>query len=332
MTPREIIRRNLTFNDPERIGFAFDGGRRNDFCGAGIGPSRLYEPKRWVEGNVEYSDDEWGNIWHRLVHMGAGGEIYEPALRDWAMLADYRLPDYDAPYRYEEAAKLFAAETERYRLASLPGFPFAICRYLRRMEVYFQDLIENRDQIDELHDRVTGLLERTIQRLAEAGADGIFFCEDWGVQDRLLISPRMWREIFKPLFARLCAAAHSRGLHVLMHSCGYDWDILDDLAEVGVNCFQFDQPALYGLDRLAEKLRSLKVCLFAPVDIQQVMPTGDCQLIEAHARKMVQLFGGGSSGFIAKNYGDLKGIGVRPEWDQLAYQVFLEEAGVAAGD
>ncbi len=30
-----------------------------------------------------------------------------------------------------------------------------------------------------------------------------------------------------------------------------------------------------------------------------------------------------SGGFIAKNYPDLKGIGVRPEWDQWACEAFL---------
>jgi len=169
---------------------------------------------------------------------------------------------------------------------------------------------------------VTSLLERVIVQYANAGADGVFFCEDWGVQDRLLISPKLWREIFKPLFRRLCGVAHAHGLHVLMHSCGNDRDILDDLAEVGVNCFQFDQPAVYGVEWLGTKLKELNVCLYAPVDIQQVMPTGDRELIESHARLMVELFGRGA-GLIAKNYGDLAGIGVKPEWDQWAYEEFL---------
>jgi hypothetical protein len=52
---------------------------------------------------------------------------------------------------------------------------------------------------------------------AKAGADAVFFCEDWGTQERLLVSPGMWREIFAPLYERLCAAAKEAGLYVLMH-------------------------------------------------------------------------------------------------------------------
>lgn len=323
MTPREIIIRNLEFQDPDRIGLAFREGRLNDFCSAGAGPSPTWTQKRWIEGNTEYYDDEWGNVWHRIASMGAGGEIFRPALQDWDQLDDFQLPDLANPSRFEQTRATFQQAPDRYHLGGLPGFPFAICRYLRRMEVYFTDLLLERPRIDQLHERVTTLLESVIERQAEAGADGIFFCEDWGVQDRLLISPAMWREIFKPLFRRLCDKAHSVNLHVLMHSCGYNWDILDDLAEVGVNAFQFDQPGLYGLERLAAKLQELRVCLFSPVDIQRVLPTGDRALIEGEAERMVRLFGGRHGGLIAKNYGDLHGIGVDPEWDRWAYDAFF---------
>jgi hypothetical protein len=138
----------------------------------------------------------------------------------------------------------------------------------------------------------------------------------------------MWREIFKPLYRRLCDTAHKAGVCVLMHSCGYNWAILDDLGEVGVNAFQFDQPSLYGLERLAGKLKEIGVCLWSPVDIQKIMPTGDRKLIEKSAEKMAELFFDQNRRFIAKNYGDLKGIGVKQEWDQWAYDTFARLAGI----
>jgi hypothetical protein len=323
MNSREIITRNLEFTCPKRIGLSFDRERINDFYGMNIGPSDTWEQKRWVEGNVEYYDDEWGNLWHRLVDMGAGGEIYQPVLEDWSALDHYELPDMAHPARYAQAQEVFAHVDDHYRTGWLPGFPFAICRYMRKMEVYFVDLIAERAYVDELHERVTVLLERMIEQYARAGADGVMFCEDWGVQDRLLIHPDMWREIYQPLFQRLCHTAHQCGLHVLMHSCGYNWDILDDMAEAGIDCFQFDQPEVYGLERLSEKLGQLQVCLYSPVDIQRIMPTGDRALIEGYARRLVELFANGG-GLIAKNYRDLHGIGVEPEWDQWAYDVFLQ--------
>ncbi len=101
--------------------------------------------------------------------------------------------------------------------------------------------------------------------------------------------------------------------------------MIDDLIECGFDCFQFDQPRAYDIPALARKLRERKVALWSPVDIQQVLPTGDRTRIEREAETMVETFRGG---LIAKNYPDLHGIGVKPEWDQWAYEAFLRQAQV----
>ena len=67
-------------------------------------------------------------------------------------------------------------------------------------------------------------------------------------------------------------------------------------------------------------MRQHGVGLFAPCDIQKILPTGDRALIERESRRLVETFRGG---FIAKNYPDLNGIGVKPEWDQWAYEEFV---------
>jgi uroporphyrinogen-III decarboxylase len=110
-----------------------------------------------------------------------------------------------------------------------------------------------------------------------------------------------------------------------MHSCGYNWALIDDLVEAGVDCFQFDQPSAYDMPALAKKLREKKVGLWAPVDIQKVLPTGDRTFIEAESRRLVETFRGG---LMLKNYGDLNGIGVQPEWDQWAYEALVKAAGL----
>lgn len=321
MTSRDIILGNLDFSGPERIGMDFSDGRMNDFCDATISLA----PKRtWIAGNQEFTEDVWGNVWYRIVGMSKGGEIHTPAIQDWAMLDSYNLPSLDDPNLYTTVAKTFREAGDKFRMSMLPGFPFAISRYLRRMEIYLQDVLLERENVDRLHGKVAALLERMIDRYADAGADGIFTCEDWGTQERLLVSPALWRDIYKPLFRRLCARVHSRGMRMFLHSCGCVWDIVDDLADAGVDVLQFDQPTLHGTERLAARLQERKVCLFSPVDIQKVLPTGDKARIEAEARDMIRLFGGKKGGLIAKNYGDLPGIGVKPEWDGWAYETFVK--------
>ena len=74
MTPREIITANIEFGCEGRIGFDFSGdGRLRDFVG--VGCEHGIETRRWEEGEKEYYTDIWGNVWHRIKGMSAGGEV-----------------------------------------------------------------------------------------------------------------------------------------------------------------------------------------------------------------------------------------------------------------
>jgi len=323
MTSREIIQRVINFDNPARIGMTFNRGRLNDVVSAGATPPPGWSDRRHVEGKVEVWWDEWGNSWHRFVDMSKGGEVKEPVLKDWKQLDSLKLPDYSDPGRYAKAREVFAAHPQHYRLGSLPGFPFAIMRYMRKVEVFLSDVLLHRDEVDELQRRVIAVLKDAIRNQAAAGADAVFFCEDWGTQERLLVSPALWRDLFKPGFAELVGEAKRHGLEVWMHSCGYVYDIIPDLIEVGIKVLQFDQPALHGIEKLGRNFGG-KAAFWCPVDIQSTLQTGDRDLIRAEAKQMIEQLGGHSGGFIAKNYGDLHGIGAKEEWDDWAYEAFVE--------
>lgn len=323
MNSRDLIHRVITFNGPERIGMSFDRGRMNDIVGGGIAPAPGWSDRRHVEGNLEIWFDEWGNQWHRIIGLSIGGEVREPVLKNWKDLDTLKLPNFADPVRYEAAKKNFSAHPEKFHLGSLPGFPFAIMRYMRKMEIFLADVLEHRDEVEELQRRVLALLKTVIRNMAQAGADAVFACEDWGTQERLLVSPKLWRELFKPGFAELVAEAESYGMGVWMHSCGYVYDIIGDLIEVGIQVLQFDQPRLNGIERMGREFGG-KVTFWCPVDIQRTLQTGDREQIRAEAKLLIEYLGGSGGGFIAKNYGDLHGIGVKQEWDDWAYEAFVE--------
>ncbi len=323
MTPREIILANIEHIGASRPGLNFEWGRINDMLFASPGAPAGYEQKRWTEGEYEYYDDIWGNIWWRLAERSAKGEIFKPALKDWDALETLEVPDYEDPQCYAGMREIFSQPTDLFRIAHIGGWVFDDARYLRKLEVYLMDMGMYPDELMDLNARVAGVYEAKVRGAAECGADGIMIGEDLGTQNGLLFSPEMWRFYFKDIYTRLWGLAHEHGMKVFMHSCGYNWELLDDLIEAGVDCFQFDQPAVYDMPALAEKLRMAKVALWSPIDIQKVLPTGDRAFIEEETEKMIEIFNGG---LILKNYPDLHGIGVEPEWDQWAYEKILELA------
>ncbi|MGQ9630541.1 MAG: uroporphyrinogen decarboxylase family protein [bacterium] len=324
MTGREIVKRSLSFSNPERVPMSLPKPYPNDFIHAGIGPHPKDRTRGWERvGDRWEMIDEWGNTWARLEGFSKG-EVVKGVIEDsWDLLDSYEFPALDLPERYEGARRLFGEDGEHFRLGGLPGFPFNIARYMRRMEIFLMDVLLEKERTKQLLDAIAGLLERCIARFAEAGADGVMFPEDWGTQDRLLVSPKTWRELFKPGFARLCKAAHDRGLTVWMHSCGHIYEIIGDLIEVGIDVLQFDQPALHGIENLSRDFGG-RVNFWCPVDIQRVLPTRDAKLIEEEAKRMIEKLGCFGGGFIAGYYGSNEALGLEPEWQDIACRAFVK--------
>jgi len=326
MTGREIIQRVLAFDRPERIGLTYAGyngePRLHDVAGVGPSPDPDCDQSWHDDGEGgESQRDEWGCVWRRIKGRTAGGEVVEAPIKTWDDLETYQLPTYGDPKRYEQAARACEQITDKYILGSIVGSCFNAARYLRRMENYLLDCAAEPEMVQRLNERVSDLVLQQVDIYADIGAHGVFFCEDWGTQERLLVSPRMWDKLFRWTFERLIERAHARGLTVWMHSCGYVKDIIPPLVGLGMDVLQFDQPELHNLDWLAQF--SGRVTYWCPVDIQTVLQCGDEGIIKAKAREMVRKLGGKGGGFIAKDYPDNHSIGVEPLWQHWGYEEFL---------
>ena len=93
-----------------------------------------------------------------------------------------------------------------------------------------------RDMAGTYTDLVLQLQEMLFQR--EGYPDGIWYYEDMGFKQRPFMSPTMYREIIQPSHARTFGYAHSHGLPVIVHSCGYVEQLLPGLIEAGIDCLQ----------------------------------------------------------------------------------------------
>jgi len=282
-----------------------------------------FRQKRWAQGGAEYWLDEWGCTWSRLGGISKG-EVVRGAIEDWDRLDDYRPPDFGLAARYERARQAVRDNSEKYVIIGLPGgWVFAAARYIRKMERYLADLLLERERIERLHDLVVAENEKVISRAAELGAQAVMVWEDWGTQTGPLVSPRMFREIFKPRIKRQCDLARGLGLACWMHSCGAMTKLIPDLIDAGVGVFQFDQPCIHGIDYLNEEFGG-RAAFWCPVDIQTTLQTRDEAAIRTEARQLVEKLGGHQGGFIAGYYGDNVAIGLDPAVQDIACRAFVE--------
>jgi len=324
VTPRDIVVATLSYDRPERVARSF-----GDADMVFAGPSIKTAATDWhpVGGARWERTDEWGNLWAR-VDASSKGEVIHGVLDRLDALDDYELPRLDDPAGYEPVRRVRLDHPDRYVVGGLPGFAFNIARKLRRLDVYLTDLLADRPAVAALHDRIDDLLAGMIRRYAECGCDAVMITEDWGTQQHLLIDPALWRDEFAPRFDRLCGLARSLGLSVWMHSCGQIEAIVPDLMTAGVDCLQFDQPELHGLETLAAHQDRGRITFWCPVDIQKTLQSRDEAVIRAAARRMLDTLWRGRGGFIAGFYGDNASIGLDPVWQDHACDEFLR-AGIA---
>lgn len=320
MTGREIIRRTLDFEDPERVARSF--GDDSDRVGVTAAVEGATTPWRDVGGGRWERTDLWGNVWAR-VDATSKGEVVRGVLEDWADLDTYELPDFSDPAAFERVREAREANLDKWVLGGLHGFAFNIARKMVRLDKYLVDILIERDRCRELHDRIDKVLEDAIRNYAAVGVDAVMFAEDWGTQHQTLVSPALWHDEFFPRFRKLCGIAHGLGLRVFMHSCGQTEAIVPGLIEAGIDCLQFDQPELHGLDALAGHQENAKITFWSPVDIQTTLQTRDEKRIRATAREMLDKLWKGRGGFIAGFYGDNPSIGLEPKWQEIACDEFL---------
>jgi uroporphyrinogen decarboxylase len=315
MNSREIVAKTIKFESAERLPFDFPPQYGTDFYWMGMAPSPDARPRSGV--------DEWGAVWQNLGKTNLG-EVKDFPLKSWAEWGKLSIPDIHDPRRWVNIAGAREQAGEKFILANGISI-YERVHFIRGLENTWMDIYDHPVELCQLIDLLVEMNLVAIQHFAAAGADGLFFCDDWGLQNSLMIAPKAWRKIWKPRYERIFSAAHQAGLLTFLHSCGYIIDILDDLIEIGLDVIQMDQQENMGLEILGEKFRG-RLTFFNPVDIQNTMVYGSNDEIRAYCRKMAGLLGLPAGGFIPRWYSDPVGAGHRPEAIEAMCQEFLSIA------
>jgi uroporphyrinogen decarboxylase len=115
---------------------------------------------------------------------------------------------------------------------------------VRGYEEFLMDLLTQREWAELLLDRYCENNVRAAEAAARAGYDQIQTGDDVANQVALMFQPELWREVMKPRWAKVIAAARAikPDIHVWYHSDGNILDILDDLVEIGITILNPVQP------------------------------------------------------------------------------------------
>jgi uroporphyrinogen decarboxylase len=144
---------------------------------------------------------------------------------------------------------------------------------------------------DRYADWLCGLAEN----VKAAGVDMITISDDWGSNQTMLFSPRMWRRMIRPYAERVAQHARNLGLYVILHSDGYIMQIMDDIVEMGYHVIHPIQETS-GMDPHTVKTSyGDKLIIYGSLDVVEGLRVFDGEALEQyiHDRFVVYAPGGG---------------------------------------
>ena len=174
--------------------------------------------------------------------------------------------------------------------------------YLCRFDQFLIDLAGDRPKAESLLDALVEMHLANLEKFLDA-VEGyvqiIQMGDDLGSQQATVISPRLYREVFKPRQKLIFERVRRRGIHVFLHSCGSIVDILPDLIEAGVEIINPVQTSARGMDPAFLKKEFGRDLTFwgGGCDTQRVLPQGTPDEVAAHVRERARIFAPGG-GFV----------------------------------
>ena len=107
--------------------------------------------------------------------------------------------------------------------------------------------------------------------------------DDWGSRNSLLIDPKTWVKLFKPMYADYCTIARKNNKKIFMHSDGNTLAILPHLIEIGVDAANL-QIFCIGLENL-NSFRG-KITFWGEIDRQWILSHGTPEEVESAVKKV----------------------------------------------
>lgn len=285
---------------------------RDDFLIVGYG---LPEGSSLKGSHGQTGFDEWGCRWEKTA---VGNRVVEYPLDDLNNLNDYldNFPDPYAESRFDRVQTVWyhgqlyedynggevnitklVGKNKNFYMVGLV-FPTINEKIMGFMpaENYWTYLHTRKEEILRLVDKLVQFHLGIIDQYGDLGLNAVWFSDDWGSQDRLMIAPEMWRRIFRPWYQKLFKKVHDEGMHVWFHSCGKISEILPDFVKIGVDVFHLGQPYVMEIEKIVRQL-GREVCFFSGMDVQ-VLPKLTRKQVKKEILRAVEIFSRPGGGFI----------------------------------
>jgi uroporphyrinogen decarboxylase len=266
--------------------------------------------------------DEFGVVWSMPDDQQLYMDISHHPLADATIkdLDDYTFPIGGDPTRFagvREKALELRNETPYAISTGISGVVYEICWYMRGLERWFIDMIENPEFCEALLDRTLKFwLDYFNGFLTEVGdlIDVVMIGDDLAGQSGPLFSPSFYHKIVKPRQKKL--VQHIKSLtkaKIWYHTCGACYEYIPELIDNGIDILNPVQIGLPNMepDRLKNEFGKQLVFWGGGIDAQHILPFAKPEEIRNHVKANLEIFKP-NGGYVFNNVHNIQ-AGVPPK-------------------
>lgn len=232
----------------------------------------------------------------------------------------YPFPKGDDPGRFaglRERALTLRNDTPYAIVSGIGGVVYEICWYMRGLERWFMDMVEQPEFCEALLDQTLKFwLDFYRGFLDEVGdlLDVVMIGDDLTGQKGPLFRPDFYRRVVKPRQKQLVQYIRSRTqAKIWYHTCGSCVDYIPDLLDNGIDVLNPVQISAANMDPAMLKSRFGERLSFwgGAIDAQHVLPVAPPETIREHVRRNLAIWKPGG-GYVFNNVHNIQAF-VPPE-------------------
>ncbi len=263
-----------------------------------------------VSDNYMIEEDENGHWLNEYKMKMRQGDIYVEVVdyplahaQSKADIDNFAFPDPDAPGRYRDAEALVKKYHDDYLVfGDIEVTVFSLGHQLAGMEKLLVDMMMETEYVIPLFKACADFQTEIGLRLIDKGVDAIWFGDDFGTQQSLIMAPETFRTQLKPFYTEMIQRFKDKKPDIIpiLHCDGAVSELLQDIREIGFEVFNPVQPDVPG--HLPSDMKSNFGEMFSfwgAVDQQDLLPNGTDAELEADIIEKISILGAGGGYMIS---------------------------------
>ena len=299
MTKREVVLRTLNHQESDVIPYFLEMTEETEkkmiaYTGDPLffEHTDSYLAQERNESFTDLSDgkfqDMFGVIWDKGAQEGDFGIAIGHPIPD-SEIGDYVFPEPDEKLIREKCERL-VAQKDKFTMYIIGFSLYERLWTLHGIEQTLEDFLLEPEFIDEVLDGIVEYNCKVVDIVAQYPIDCIFYGDDWGQQQGLIMGYPLWKRFIKPRLKKMYDHVKKYGMYVAQHSCGDCREVFPDLVELGLDIYNTFQPEVYDIVDFKERFGK-NLTFYGAISTQKILPFKTPEEVRVEMHRVMDILG-----------------------------------------